>query len=51
MTWRYELGRLGSGNSVDTNFKLVFTESHWDGWGRYEPGTWDNLDCRVFTRA
>jgi len=49
--WVYELGRLGAGNSIDTNLKLIFTESHWDGFSTYPPGTYEDLDCRVFTRA
>ena len=48
VNWEYVLGRLGAGNSVDVNYKLVTDQTHWDGWANNPPGVTAELNCRVF---
>jgi len=49
--WNYDIGRLGPANSVDVNFKLTFSQAHWDGFDLYPAGLTEDSDCRVFTRG
>lgn len=49
--WTYKLGRLGPANSVDVNFRMTFSQDHWDGYDLYPAGEAENSDCRVYTRG
>ena len=49
--WEYKIGRLGPGNSVDVNYKLVTDQTHWDGFSNTPPGITTEFNCRLFTRA
>ena len=51
VNWEDVLGRLGAGNSVDVNYKLVTDQTHWDGWASNPPGVTAELNCRVSPRA